>query len=379
MPPPQFDFMVDLAALYKETADIPWVVGLSGGKDSTALTMLLLETMEKLPPPIRRRKRVFVTCVNTLVEAPPVIDHVMKFIKRLRLYVEDRELPVEVVELQPTADQTFWVNLIGRGYPAPVREFRWCTDRMKIRPSQKFVQENVEVFGDPPVVHFLLGTRFDESSARKATMDAHTRMDSDLHAHGLIPTASTIRPIENWSTNDVWQYLLKEEWSNGLPNPFYDINDDLSILYRDAAGGECPVIHDASQQTCAGSRFGCWTCTVVAQDKSMNQMIDSGNSKYDVVVLAQLAKFRDDLLEERNVKKNRVHGKNRKGKTLVKRDGSVGTGPYTMEYRADVLARLLSLQEGSGMELISDEEIDLIKMIWAEEVSDLAKLEMEVE
>ena len=371
--------MVDLAALYKETADIPWVVGLSGGKDSTALTMLLLETMEKLPPPIRRRKRVFVTCVNTLVEAPPVIDHVMKFIKRLRLYVEDRELPVEVVELQPTMDQTFWVNLIGRGYPAPVREFRWCTDRMKIRPSQKFVQENVEVFGDPPVVHFLLGTRFDESSARKATMDAHTRMDSDLHAHGLIPTASTILPIENWSTNDVWQYLLKEEWSNGLPNPFYDINDDLSILYRDAAGGECPVIHDASQQTCAGSRFGCWTCTVVAQDKSMNQMIDSGNSKYDVVVLAQLAKFRDNLLEERNVKQNRVHGKNRRGKTLVKRDGSVGTGPYTMEYRADVLARLLSLQEGSGMELISDEEIDLIKMIWAEEVSDLAKLEMEVE
>ena len=68
--------MVDLAALYKDTGDVPWVVGLSGGKDSTALTMLLLETMEQLPPRIRNRKKVYVTCVNTLVEAPPVIDHV---------------------------------------------------------------------------------------------------------------------------------------------------------------------------------------------------------------------------------------------------------------------------------------------------------------
>ena len=96
--------MVDLGALYLETGDIPWVVGLSGGKDSTALTMHLLETMEQLPPPIRNQKRVFITCVNTLVEAPPVIDHVHKFIERLQLYIEDRGLPVEVVELTMPVD-----------------------------------------------------------------------------------------------------------------------------------------------------------------------------------------------------------------------------------------------------------------------------------
>ena len=120
MPPDESVHMVDLAALYKETGDVPWVVGLSGGKDSTALTMLLLETMEQLPPRIRNRKKVYVTCVNTLVEAPPVIDHVLKFIERLKIYVEDMEMPIEVVELHPEVDQTFWVNLIGRGYPTPV-------------------------------------------------------------------------------------------------------------------------------------------------------------------------------------------------------------------------------------------------------------------
>ena len=132
-----------------------------------------------------------------------MIGHAHKFIERLKLYIEDRALPVEVVELVPEYEQTFWSNLIGRGYPTPVREFRWCTDRMKIRPGMQFFNGNPEIFGEPPVLHFLLGTRFDESTARKATMDAHTRMDSDLHAHGTIPTASTIRPIEDWSTDDV--------------------------------------------------------------------------------------------------------------------------------------------------------------------------------
>lgn len=367
--------MVDLASLYRTTGDIPWVLGLSGGKDSTALTMYLLETMEQLPPPIRNQKRVFITCVNTLVEAPPVIDHVHKFIERLQLYIEDRGLPVEVVELTPDPEQTFWSNLIGRGYPTPVREFRWCTDRMKIRPATTFIEERVEIFGDPPVVHFLLGTRFDESAARKGTMDAHTRMDSDLHAHGTIPTASTIRPIEDWSTNDVWNYLLKLDWANGMPNPFADINQDLSMLYNDAAGGECPVIHDPSQQTCAGSRFGCWTCTVVSEDKSLNQMIASEKDTYDVVKLAKLAQFRDKLRDERNVTKNRVHGRNRRGVTLVKRDGSVGTGPYTMEYRQKLLTSLTDLQEEVEMELISENEINIIKQIWNEELIHLAKLD----
>ncbi|MBT5454434.1 MAG: hypothetical protein HOK85_06230 [Euryarchaeota archaeon] len=206
-------------------------------------------------------------------------------------------------------------------------------------------------------------------------MDAHTRMDSDLHAHGTIPSASTIRPIENWSTDDVWSYLLKLDWANGMPNPFADINQDLSILYSDAAGGECPVIHDPSQQTCAGSRFGCWTCTVVSEDKSMNQMIASEKEVYDVTKLAKLAAFRDRLRDERDLPGNRVKGRNRRGVTLVKRDGSVGTGSYTMEYRKGLLNDLLKLQDEVEMELISREELNFIEQVWNEEIANLAKLD----
>ena len=160
-----------------------------------------------------------------------------------------------------------------------------------------------------------------------------------------------------------------------MPNPFADINQDLSILYSDAAGGECPVIHDPSQQTCAGSRFGCWTCTVVSEDKSINQMIASEKEIYDVAKLAKLAAFRDRLRDERNIPENRVQGRNRRGVTLVKDDGTVGTGSYTMEYRKGLLKDLLKLQDEVEMELISREELNFIEQVWNEEIVHLAKLD----
>ena len=108
--------------------------------------------------------------------------------------------------------------------------------------------------------------RFDESVARQATMDANTNLGSDLHAHGTIPTAKVIRPIETWTTDDVWEHLLKPGWYVAAPTlPRHQ--PELALLYKDAASGECPVVYDPSQQTCARGRFGCWTCTVVDVDK----------------------------------------------------------------------------------------------------------------
>ena len=203
-------------------------------------------------------------------------------------------------------------------------------------------------------------------------METHTRLGTDIHSHGTMPSAGVIRPIEDWSTDDVWDYLLKEEWDNGSKNPFYEINQDLAILYKDAASGECPVIHDPTKQTCAGSRFGCWTCTVVDVDSSLREIIGSDRDQYDTENLTQLADFRDLLKEERNIPANRVHGRNRRGTVLVKRDGSVGTGSYTLEYRLKLLNRLKALQEKVGNELISEEEEYLIRRIWVEEQADLA-------
>ena len=199
-------------------------------------------------------------------------------------------------------------------------------------------------------------------------------MGTDIHAHGTMPTAGVIRPIETWTTEDVWDYLIKQDWTDGGQNPFYEVNQRLAVLYKDAASGECPVIHDPTKQTCAGSRFGCWTCTVVEVDSSLREMIGSGREGYNPESLTKLADFRDLLRLERNLPQNRVHGRNRRGRVLVQRDGSVGVGPYTMEYRKTLLNRLHVLQESIEDVLITPEEESRIYQIWAEEQAELALL-----
>jgi DNA sulfur modification protein DndC len=199
-------------------------------------------------------------------------------------------------------------------------------------------------------------------------------MGTDIHAHGTMPTSGVIRPIEDWTTDDVWKYLLQSEWKGGGKNPFYDVNQKLAHLYKDAASGECPVIHDPTKQTCAGSRFGCWTCTVVEVDSSLREMIDSGRDDYETEKLSLLADFRDKLRDNRNLPVNRVQGRNRRGTVLVKRDGSVGVGPYTMDYRKNLLNELIEMQEKVDDMLITPEEISRIHQIWAEEQADLVEL-----
>ena len=197
------------------------------------------------------------TCVNTLVEAPPVIEHVHGFIDVLKAYVSRPGAPGRSRGVDPGCGpnllgQPHWSRLSRSGAPVP----------MVHRPHEgpavtKFLESREDVFGSPPVAHFLLGTRFDESAARKGTMEANSDLGTDIHQHGTIPTSGVIRPIETWSTDDVWDHLLKPDWVGGGQNPFFTVNQKLATLYRDAASGECPVIHDPSRQTCAGSRFGC--------------------------------------------------------------------------------------------------------------------------
>ena len=65
-------------------------------------------------------------------------------------------MPFEAHKVVPELKDTFWVNLLGRGYPAPSTKFRWCTDRMKIQPANKFILDRVTEFGE---VVMVLGAR----------------------------------------------------------------------------------------------------------------------------------------------------------------------------------------------------------------------------
>src|SRR4051794_4454080 len=241
----------------------PWIIGYSGGKDSTLVAQLVFEMLLDLAPSDRNRP-VHLLCNDTLVESPVLMAYIDKMLARLQTAAESLHLPITVVKTAPNPDQTFWVNLIGRGYPAPTRMFRWCTDRMKIAPTSNYIRTQVSASGE---VVLLLGVRRAESAARAVTMNRHRNVaGTRLNPHDDMKGCMVFRPLEDMTTDDVWVLLLQRT------PPWGGTHKELVALYSDAQGGECPLVIDKSQAPSCGtssSRFGCWTCTVVEKDRSM--------------------------------------------------------------------------------------------------------------
>lgn len=323
----------------------PWIIGFSGGKDSTLLAHLAFETLLAIPHETRRRP-VFLVCNDTLVESPVFQSFVDRLLNRLAEAAEPLRVPLKVVKTHPVADESFWVNLLGRGYPAPNRTFRWCTDRMKIRPTSRFIREQVSANGEAIL---LLGVRRAESAARSANIARHESTDGGrLSPHADHKGVSIFSPIKDLTTDEVWLTLL-----NSRP-PWGGSYHELSALYKDAHGGECPFVmssDDAPSCGTSSARFGCWTCTVIEKDGSLENLVAAGHGHLEPLVV-----FRHRL---------RAASENPDCRSKVRRNGQPGLGPLTPAVRQELLDELLRVQAAVGIPLVSDLELRLIRDQWA--------------
>lgn len=352
----------DLLAEYRADYPYPWIIGFSGGKDSTLVLQLVFEMLLEMAPADRSRP-VHVIANDTLVESPVVMRHIDKMLERLRSVVDPLRLPVKVIKTTPLLDQTFWVNLIGRGYPSPSRNFRWCTDRLKIQPTSNYIRTQV---ADNGKVILLLGVRREESATRAVSVNRYSNGER-LNPHNDLKGCLVFRPIVDFTTDEVWELLLQRR------PPWGGSHRELITLYRNAKGGECPLVIDKSDAPSCGtssSRFGCWTCTVVVKDRSMEGFIEAGFDD-----LEPLLEFRDYLAQLRNDKTRRM-ARRRNGQVLHMANGSLVPGPFTLEARREILERLLLVQSKVGEELISDAEVETIKRIWVEDAAQDVELRL---
>ena len=325
----------------------PWIVGFSGGKDSTMLLQLVWNALSKLPSEMRNRE-VYVVCNNTLVENPKILKYTEGVLQDIEKASVSQSMPIYVVRTIPKLEESFWVNLIGKGYPAPNNAFRWCTERLKINPTTAFIKDKISEIGEAII---LLGTRKDESSTRSKSIDKHKVTGERLRKH-ILPNAFVFAPIEDVLTNEVWAYL------NQVQSPWGSDNKQLQALYRNANSGDCPIVIDDSTPSCGNSRFGCWVCTVVKKDKSMEALIENGEDWME-----PLMEVRDILVTYRNDKEWRE---------TRRRDGSTGEGilgPYTPAKRAHILRLLLEAQKeikngGHEYQLINYQELVAIQVTW---------------
>lgn len=320
--------------------DRPWLVGFSGGKDSTMLASLIFETVLSIPAE-QRKKSISFLCTDTRVEIPAIAEMVEGMLARMQKFSLQNGLNIEVNLLKPPPEQSFWVNIVGRGYPPPNRTFRWCTQRLKIDPVTVFVNQRLGHWGEA-ILH--LGARRAESSTRAQTM-AGLEIRNGLRRHPDLPRVWVSNPIEFLTTEEVWAYLLQNS------NPWGGDNRALYKLYVNASSGECPIQIDTSTPACGQSRFGCWTCTVVDRDKASEGLLAAGDERME-----HLIEFRETLLEFRNPDNG--------WRDSRRMNGNEGPGPLLIKGRRELLKRLLKLQEETGLRLITPEELLLIQQTW---------------
>lgn len=371
------ELIEDIQALTTEIQElycldqIPWVIGYSGGKDSTATLQLVWNAIAQLPHE-KRTKKIYVITTDTLVENPIVAAWVRNSLEQMKSESQAQGLPFEPHLLRPDFKETFWVGLIGKGYPAPRGKFRWCTERLKINPSNRFIRDVIRNNGEAIVV---LGTRKAESIKRANRMKKleSQRVRDHLSPNMNLPNSLVYSPIEDWENDDVWIYLM--QWDN----PWKYSNKELFAIYRGAsADNECPLVVDTTTPSCGSSRFGCWVCTLVSQDKSLTAMIQNDEEKE---WMQPLLDFRKELDLEEN-RDRRDFRRRRGGVQLYERnlDGEVSIepipGPYLKEAREDWLRKLLTVEKQirqtapenmRDITLLTIEELSEIRRIWLEE------------
>jgi DNA sulfur modification protein DndC len=373
----QLGFKATIAALHEEIRelyladDVPWIIGYSGGKDSTATLQLIWTTILAIPE-ADRKKPVHVISTDTLVENPIVSAWVGTSMASMQVAAKGQNVPIFPTLLRPRLEDSFWVNLIGRGYPAPRPKFRWCTERLKIKPSNSFISEIVTQNGEAIL---CIGARREESVARARVLDKNTRyrIRDRVSPSATLPGCSIYTPVEAWTSDDIWLFLNNEK------NPWGASNKELMGMYAGAtADGECPLVVDDSTPSCGDSRFGCWVCTLVERDKSMTAMIQNDAEKE--WMLLPLLDLRNSLDYRNNSagqdEPNDHHLRDFRRLTGAVQLMSVGKtipGPYTQSAREQWLRQLLKAQthirhhgptDVRSIDLITLEELQEIRRIW---------------
>jgi len=354
----EFNNIIEEMKLVYKHDQRPWMIGFSGGKDSTLLCQLVFEMLRALQPE-ERIKKVYVVTSDTMVENPIVKSYMYQMQNAINIASQKEKLNLEAHILYPEIRHTFWSLVIGLGYPTPEPPgFRWCTERLKINPSNKFIYETISKDGE---LIILLGVRKAESAARSKSISSREIVGKLLTPHVSISKAYVYNPLTELDNSVIWKYLLKD---NGMSAWGTDNKYLFSLYQGENLGEEQSVVGEIDKDKIpitGNSRFGCWCCTMVKEDKSLQNFIDHGANE-----LEPLRGFRNWLIALRENTEAR-DWRRRNGSVYLNSDGEFGRGPFTLETRKEILRKLLELENETKFELITLDELKMIDKLWENE------------
>lgn len=357
-------FELKLAYLDPQTRGIPFCLLFSGGKDSTLVAKALYEMVESLPA-YQRIREVHISCVDTGLEIPLLTSYINDTLWEMAEYARVKNLPIKVHSLKPELGQRFFSLVIGLGYALPTRASRWCVSRLKINPNFSLISKLALEHGG---VVTVLGVREDESLARKKSIKKFShgelryspRTNRKKTDNGIQPINQQIyQPVRYFDTSTVWDSLE----NGGLP---WGLGySRLKKLYKDS-GGECPLIADINTPRACGSRYGCYVCTLIAEDKTLKNLIENDGNEWlkplfdfrnYMIKIAENPVYRETTVYDRStgkiIKENTKGGFNKKARQMLNarllamRTEIANNKPHDLEY-----------------DVVSDEELEQIQKYW---------------
>lgn len=361
----QIDTTINLLKTQYLADDRPWVVTYSGGKDSTCVLQLTLTMLQELNKEGKDTKHTYIVSSDTTVEMPIIEKYLESKLNEISDFAQKSNLKLSCHKLSPDIEDSFWSLMLGKGYPAPTSTFRWCTERLKIDPATDFLTNLVNKHQS---ILMLLGVRSAESQARQTSIEKRKLNQRGLSPHENIPDAYVLSPIKHWSNEDVWTYLSNTKELN-TPLPWNDHSYMMSLYDKGSGEGDCNIALNPESPSCGKTRFGCWVCTVVEKDRSMEGMLKNGEEW-----MAPLWKYRELLYEWRQPDSGK--------RDTRRRNDTPGPGPFLPQTRRELLEKLLEIEKQVNSNyhsmkknspdynflehigLIQDDEIQLIQRYW---------------
>lgn len=324
-----YDESVDLSlsSLRAYGDDYPtWMVSYSGGKDSSAALSFIWWAIQQghVPAPAR----MVVLYADTGMELPPL------YLTAMHTLEEMRGAGIETRHVLPPLDKRFFVYMLGRGVPPPLRTRRWCTERLKAEPMNAAYRDVYREYGDN--VLSLTGVRMGESAIRDGRiLMSCAKNDGECGQGWFQRSRNALAPMLHWRVCHVWRWIYHPD------NPLKAIRDISDVyLYDD--------IMDI--------RTGCIECHIVDRDLAFKALIRNPQWTH-LRPLTGLRRLYDDLL----LAKCRL-----RKTTPDHRLGKYGAlGPLTMDARAWALDEIRRMQAEADYTLIGDEEEARIRELWA--------------
>lgn len=255
------------------------VIGYSGGKDSSSCVVIVFLAALQLLKQGITPPHIVVLNADTKVDNPEVDMHIRGELTKMVAFAEKHGLKIIVRRSRPALNDEWAVKILsGRSLPGYPDTQRDCQEGLKGTPMgrlRKQVFQALQEFGYQKPVS-ISGTRFDESVVRARNMKKRNESDTEVVAN--VKTGDLfLSPIAKWREADVWE-LLNRCVSGDID--MYSDFDDLYRIYGDAGGGGCTYQAERSivAKPC-GARTGCWSCTPIGRDKSLENMID-GDERY---------------------------------------------------------------------------------------------------